>query len=1152
MSTAHEDRPGAGVPHHRPPPRRPVGQGGLGTLQALQRSAGNAAVTEAVQRYSEPPKPAGITPATDPRFSKLRADLTGKSTRLKSHPTPKSEANKAKKAAVPPANDKEAQAKAAQSETMNAAKPGGFDKAAFVAAVRTAIAAQAPKNLDEADKFSDSGKADAVKSQVAGKVTEGKGTAAKDIAEKTAAAPDPSKAVEKPVVPLVQEQPPQPGTVDAAAGMPSKAPAEQTDFSAGKQETDQKMADAGVTEQQLATSNEPEFSSAVAAKKEGEQHSASAPPTVRQSEAVTLDATQKGAKADGKAGLTAMVGAKRAGLSKSTNAKGAQKAKDEAKRAEIAGQVKGIFDATKKDVDAILGGVDGEVAKRFDAGEREARAAFTADHKARMERYKDKRYSGLIGAARWTADLFTGLPAEANDIYLQSKKLYESGMERVISGVADFVGQELTKAKDRIALGRTQIKEFVARQPKDLQKVADDAAAEYSAQFDQLEADVDNKKDSLAEDLANKYVEARNSVDEEIKQAQDENKGLWDKAKEAVGGAIQTILKLKDMLLGVLARAAGAVEKIIKDPIAFLGNMVNAVKSGVVNFAGNIVEHLKKGLQGWLLGSLAEAGIELPEKFDLKGIIKVVLAILGLTWANIRSRITKQIPEAVMGKVEKGVSFIQVVITEGVGGLWKWVAEKLSDLKEMVMGQVRDFVITNIVKAGITWLISLLNPAAAFIKACKMIYDVVMFFVEKAEQIKEFVDSILDSVEAIAGGGVGAVAGYIEKTLAKTLPVVLGFLASLLGLGGISEKIKSILHTIQKPVMSVVDKLVGGAVRYGKKLMKSAQNLGKKVLGKVKAGKTWVKGKAQQGSDWAKDKYKAWNAAKPFSAAGHSHKALLKETTKGNFEILIASNEKPVAASVGLTRVAARRALVDIDQVTAATADILDRSARIRAMAREARLRSGRFPPAVVAALADLSTIVAAVWKKIGFDGERTDRIKHNKGEAGELGEVGAHKGEQGLRTDPAKAGRLREVSSLESEHVVPWSWVDAIFSKLYAVGSLPKQSGSKVYPKMTTVMQYAGAAKGKTSQAKDNSDMAVLNFLKSIPPAEAKRVLRDHLPQMIQHRMQIIRNQTVLWVAKVKREDNIILPDSPDQAAIRRAMSAQLVEIFSAARELR
>jgi hypothetical protein len=827
MTTTHETRTAPAAPRRAPMVSRAVAKGGPALLHALQRSAGNAAVARAVQRYSEPPKPIGLTPKSDPKFVAMKGQIAGKSKALKAHPAGKSEAKKASDAAVAPAGDKEAQAKAAQAEEMSGAKPAGFDKAGFIAAVKAAIAAQAPKNLDEADKFGESGKADAVKGQVAGKVTEGKDKSAKDIADKIAATPDPSKAVDKPVTPLEAEKTLAPAPVDASAGMPSKAPAEQTDFSGGKKETDQKMADAGVSEEQLAKSNEPEFTGAVDMKKEGEQHSATAPGAVRESEAAKLAATKQGAQTDGKGGLAAMLQAKGGSLSKAAAGKAAAKAKDEAARAEITLQIKGIFDTTKKDVDAILGGLDAEVAKRFDAGEKEARAAFTADHKARMEKYKDARYSGLAGAARWTADLFTGLPAEANQVYLEAKKLYESKIEQVISNVADHIGSELTKAKDRIAAGRNQIKDFVSKQPKDLQKVATETSEQFTAQFDQLESDVDSKKDGLVDDLANKYVESRNAVDEEIKAAQDENKGLWDKAKEAVGGAIETILKLKDMLLGVLARAAGAIEKIIKDPIGFLGNMVNAVKSGVMNFAANIVDHLKKGLQAWLLGALAEGGIELPEKFDLKGIIKLVLSILGLTWANIRARIVKVIPESVMDKVEKGVAFIQMVVTEGIGGLWKWVAEKLSDLKEMVMGQIRDFVINKIVKAGITWLISLLNPAAAFIKACKMIYDVVMFFIEKAAQIKEFVDSILDSVESIAGGGVGAVSGYIEKTLGKMIPVLLGFLASLLGLGGISEKIKEILKTIQKPIMSVVDKLVAGAVKYGKKLMAMVKGKGK-------------------------------------------------------------------------------------------------------------------------------------------------------------------------------------------------------------------------------------------------------------------------------------------------------------------------------------
>ncbi|HEU0133097.1 MAG TPA: hypothetical protein VFQ85_19125 [Mycobacteriales bacterium] len=835
-----KDGPRAAPPQraHRvtPPPRTAV-RVAPHALAALQRSAGNAAVSLAVQRLAGAP----AAPKQDPRFAAVAAKVKQQGAKLRQHPPATAEAKKAQDAAVAPPDDREAKAKAARADDMANARPGGFDKAAFVAAVKRAVAEKAPKNLDEADSFATSGKAGEVKAQVAGRVTEGKQASAKDIAERAGRPPDTGAVPEKPVTPLAPERPVGPSPIDAAKAMPARAPPAATDLSAPKAETDQKMAEAGVTEDQLARSNEPEFTGALAAKKEGEQFSATAPAQVRAAEAATLATAQAGAKAETGTGLAAMAGSRKTNLGKVATGKTGTKARDEQKRAEFATHVKGIFDATKRDVDVILNGLDAEVGRRFDAGEKAARDAFTADHKARMQRYKDDRYDGWTGAARWTADLFTGLPEEANQIYVLSKQLYESRMERVISDVADFIGAELTRAKARIAAGQAEIKKFVASQPKDLQKIAQDAANEFKDRFAQLESDVDDKQNALVDDLASRYVEARNAVDEEIKAAQEANKGLWDKVKDAVVGAIETILKLKDMLLGVLARAAGAVEKIIKDPIGFLGNLVNAVGAGISGFASRIGEHLKKGLQAWLFGALAEAGIEIPETFDLKGIVKLILSILGLTWANIRARIVKALPgaEKVIGLLEKSVEFIQVILSEGVGGLWKWIVAKLSDLQEMVLGKIKEFVITKIVTAGITWLISMLNPAAAFVKACKMIYDVVMFFVEKAAQIKEFVDAVLDSVESIASGGVGAVAGLIENTLAKMVPVLIGFLASLLNLGGISEKIKSILKAVQKPVMNVVDKLIAAAVKVGKRLLA-------KLKAKVQGGDDSPAGKQQR------------------------------------------------------------------------------------------------------------------------------------------------------------------------------------------------------------------------------------------------------------------------------------------------------------------
>ncbi|WP_433725841.1 phage tail protein [Nocardia sp. CA-129566] len=816
-------------PHNPATPVRSVGT--ANAMQRLQATAGNGAVAALfAQRLSAGEgasaclaptvAPTPTTPRQDPKFAAAVDHIAAESAAAKAHPAPAKEVKAAQDAATAPADDKQAQAEAAHTATMAAAKPAGFDKAGFIAAVKAAIAAKAPKNLDEADKFAASGKADQVKNEVLGKVGAGKEAAAKNVADTTKATPDTSIAKDKPVTAMPAAPPTrQPVAPDPAAAAPKPAPAEQVRLGAGSCETDAKMAEAGVTDEQLAKSNEPELTGALAAKQDLRAHDATAPAQFRQQEAATLAAAKDQAGASAKGGLAAMGSAKAATLHAAGAGKDATKAEDEAERARITGEIKKIFDATKTEVEKILADLDGLVAKKFEDGERQAKEAFTADHKERMWQYKLRRYGGPLGPTLWVKDLLLDMPAEANNLFLESKKLYETRMSAVIADIADTVGTELGRAKDRIAQGRTQVQKFVAEQPTNLQKLAGRAVGEIGSQFDELEKSVDEKQQSLVDDLATRYAEARDGIDEEIKKLQDENKGLVGKTIDAVGGAIETIKKLKDMLLGVLARAAGAVEKIIKDPIAFLGNFVNAVKAGISNFMSNIGTHLKKGLQGWLFGALAEAGIEIPAKFDLKGIITLLLSLLGLTWNSIRARIVKVVGEPAMQKIEGAVDFVKAIVTEGIPGLWKWIAQKITDLKEQVMGQIREFVITKVITAGITWLISLLNPAAAFIKACKMIYDAVMWFVDNAERLKEFVDSVLDSVESIASGGVGKVAALIEGTLSKTVPMLISGLASLLGLGGIADKIKKILETVQKPVGSVVDKLVAGAVKYGKQFL---------------------------------------------------------------------------------------------------------------------------------------------------------------------------------------------------------------------------------------------------------------------------------------------------------------------------------------------
>ncbi len=65
----------------------------------------------------------------------------------------------------------------------------------------------------------------------------------------------------------------------------------------------------------------------------------------------------------------------------------------------------------------ILTGLDGKVESAFTSGEESARKQFEDYVGAKMEAYKDDRYSGWLGGARWLKDKLFGMPDEVNVFY---------------------------------------------------------------------------------------------------------------------------------------------------------------------------------------------------------------------------------------------------------------------------------------------------------------------------------------------------------------------------------------------------------------------------------------------------------------------------------------------------------------------------------------------------------------------------------------------------------------------------------------------------------------------------------------------------------------------------------------------------------------
>lgn len=867
-----------------------------------------------------PPALEKRSPTSDPAFAKVAkaAKMTVKKARK--HPTGKQEGDAAQLAAKAPPNDKDAQAEAAHADTMASAKPKEFSADDFYKSMKAALEASRPKNLKEATNLE--AKAAGMQDAVKGTVDASKGEAAKDVKEKSEQAPDPSKATPKPEAPMTKTEIAEPEPMKASGAMPAPVPAEQVDLRAGPAQVDQEMVDAEVSEEQLKQSNEPEFNDALKSKKEGEEHADKAPLQVRKKEAAILNkATADAASAE----KTAVGGAKSqisAAVTKVASGKDGAKTKDEVARKEVADNINKIYDGTKKDVDAILDGLDTKVEQTFEREEARIRKEFTNDWNRRLAAYKSRRYSGLRGKWRWVRDKFKGLPEAANKEYEASQKVYEANMDKLARKLSTLVAGELNAATRRIQQGRNEVATYVGSLKGDLAKIGQEAAADLSDKFDELDAGVKDKFDDLAKSLGKKYAESEEAVKKEIEEAKEANKGLIDKAIGAVKGVINTIRNLKDMLLNVLAKAVSVIGDILANPIKFVRNLFSAIAGGVQRFADNILDHLKKGLMGWLFGALGAANIEIPETFDVKGIFQLVTSVLGMTWNAIRGLFVKRIGEPAMNALEKGSSLVQRVVKDGPMALFEDVLAKMPDFEDLVLTKIKDLIVDKVVVAGITFLLSMLNPASAFIKACKMIYDVIRWLMDNGERIKELINTIIDSVADIARGGVGGVPQKIEGVLAKILPMAIGFFASLVGMGGIGKKVSEIVDRVRKPITKALDKVVDGVVKFTKPIwgpvVKAGRKLYEKGKAKYEAGKAYVKdkyetGKAKVKAGFEKAKEKVIGLLKPqtesFDMSGEPH-TLTAKPSGDRFSLVMASTEGPliVKLKAAISRCEARKA----------------------------------------------------------------------------------------------------------------------------------------------------------------------------------------------------------------------------------------------------
>ncbi len=275
--------------------------------------------------------------------------------------------------------------------------------------------------------------------------------------------------------------------------------------------------------------------------------------------------------------------------------------------------------------------------------------------------------------------------------------------------------------------------------------------------------------------------------------------------------ACETLGLPGDALWGIVLKAKDQAMEIIKNPIDFLVNLIEAGGKGFGQFVDNIKQHLINGLMGWLMGQVSEAGITLPEKFDGPGIFLLVRQILGITYEYVRERAVTIIGEENVERLEAVFNYLKVLFTEGPEALFAQLKEKAVEVKDAFIAKIEDWAITAVIQKAILKATSMLIPGAGFVQAIFGMWETFQFFLDNVNRIAAVVNSVLDSIGLIAKGILKPAADFIEKTMVETLPLVFSWLAKLIGIDGIGEKIKFIIDTLRTPVNTAVDFVVKGA-----------------------------------------------------------------------------------------------------------------------------------------------------------------------------------------------------------------------------------------------------------------------------------------------------------------------------------------------------
>lgn len=280
--------------------------------------------------------------------------------------------------------------------------------------------------------------------------------------------------------------------------------------------------------------------------------------------------------------------------------------------------------------------------------------------------------------------------------------------------------------------------------------------------------------------------------------------GDWSAVIRLLLEAVLKVIGIEpETFYGFVGRAQETFQKILDDPGAVVGYLLDAVKQGIQQFADKFLPHLQGGIIAWLTGALG-SDIQIPTEFDLMGVLDLARQIMGLTLQFIRRIAVRLIGEENVERIESLFGYVETLITGGWSALFEQITESLGNLKDMVLDQIKEFLVTRLIIAAVTKLATMFNPVGAIVQLLLTAWNIYTFLRDNLQNMIQIVQSIVEGISQIVNGNIAPAANRVEQTLASLLPVAISFLANLLGIGGIANRVRQIIDQVRDRIENAI------------------------------------------------------------------------------------------------------------------------------------------------------------------------------------------------------------------------------------------------------------------------------------------------------------------------------------------------------------